>query len=535
MCNMRSAQEVSTSAKIKPKWYQSVIDDLEVAIVSVNAMRESLTMASGRQAKDFYTNANLHLKVNKALECKETIAKLSSENAKFAKMKDSNEEQLKKQLTDFFLQKAELEIERDQLINSLLEWKKRTKDELAEVRSQFKKLSNAAFCTKYGHIADLVINTKGVAEDIKLKSLPQIPVAAELRKKSNSELKVLADLTADKVIATQAANLINKFNGNESAYDFFFKISPAWLQVVDAEDLKKLEAQAKALAKEYFLAAEELDKHSKEIFAAINKQEVSVIASVKEKFNIITCRLKGFSSFFDKIKDVKHPQSQDLRVAIEKFAEIEATSTELKRFISEIQAKNSLLIKDYKYAGENFGVYRRASLQQFQKDIESCLTCISDLLTQVDSLIINAGNKIEAYKVRLAKESLLTLLEVAIEENLEFWHAQISSIWGSYAKVDGKISVPTGIANMVECLREARKENKSVDQKLLDLRDAAALRTQARPAFFAKRAENTTGSFYETLNFDLSYFSEHNLQQIQASLEAIKDVSGLKLDLRKAR
>lgn len=352
---------------------------------------------------------------------------------------------------------------------------------------------------------------------------------AKLKEKTLEDLIKLADKTGLGTLKNTGLYLLKDIEREERKARPLHEKLPENIKLLTDKDVQQsvLLAQAEKEISDYDLEGSRLQVSNKALYENLQKRKDDLYAKIDvaqfhldEAYNAITD--------ISAEEDAKKEMDYDCIIRFERLSRVH---DDVSRKIAEWRLEAISIVSDYIKADQQSGLDHSVLMHNFAHAIDvktkdltvgtkdhsakarlkmsigpsldndpKILSLIADKkghtsVSTVRSYIENNINIIGEAKYDLALTEMLGLIRIAIEENVNFWHEQIDSFWGSSSKI-GDVTVPNGISRMYEILN---KPLMSVQDKLRDIIGVASDKKSTHLGWFAKRSENTTDRFYQII------------------------------------
>ncbi len=261
---------------------------------------------------------------------------------------------------------------------------------------------------------------------------------------------------------------------------------------------------------------------------ALKAESIAAYKEADGKAIVLKTRIDGVFKLLNitKQKFDQANKEKDLK-RITLFEDLEAASQNYAPSLAEFEQEVMALKNHYALCDERFGLSHKE--KPFLNLATRYFSQLNKLFNAANATIRDNKQAIAQARIEQAQQELLGLWRVAIEKNVPFWSGQISSFWGSRAKIE-EVSVPNGIAQLYGKFQPTENQ-KSSEAVLLDCYKIVRAKTASiMPGFemFKIRSVSTTEAFYKVFSENLTLDGIKNLTlekvaAIKAALSMIED------------
>lgn len=543
---------VSSSEESKTEfphsWLKRENDDLNAALSQLSTSEASLSMLVDSDEDSYYTNAVLRKRIDKEDFGNKLLAQLITAKEHFKKIMVQNRLLAEQQQADNVAMEIELKRLKEQLIQDLIAWRKKQPGyRLMMAKEIFENIKVTAqgdndkimeAMEPFHDVISLMVGDDGSFSSIAPKhpeakqerdlASRRIPLAPEeLRAKTTSQLKVLASLTNDKMLEDSANGLDRQQHLFEESREHFIKHGPKELQSIDKDFVQKLDTQTKNLAREYLIVAQQLSKESHETYDAIMRDNWEVRKEIKKNLNTLKVAENNFIVALKRHK--KTPIEENAINLITRYAEFEAVTQRVEPKIGNLCEQSDKIVKRYQDAKDKFGVCPEERFRKAQRQTNK----LNRVFTEAEDDLRYYYGEVKDLELKLIKKSIIQLIRGAVENNLDFWHKQVSKIFGSKAKING-VTVPQGIASIYSILGSYDPKRNNEDEVLEQIYNVINKRLEHGKGFFARRTLETTNGFYKVMQDNINIKKLHEisadaLRNIRAEARKMRDSKGNRL------
>lgn len=320
-------------------------------------------------------------------------------------------------------------------------------------------------------IADLITwkekNTASVADRLKGKVdkqieevIAKIGTEESLRKKSSDELRDITKLiNNDTSLHQQAVKLCTASHFNDMNYRSTQPKAPE-LIAYNSGELIELNKILGGLTAKYQAAAKSLSIRSHEAFDVIAKEN----QKIKDEMRLAIDKInQAMNSFVQAKAEYKREAIFDnCQKMFHKYSKLNALVLDLKKLEKDYkkwEQKTHDILERYKRTKIKYGDCPTAEVAKTEGQLVQYNRELELLQRQVKSI------DIKALKVMYTTHNILCLIKSVIENNLDFWKAQVSFA-GSTTTIN-TVPVPNGISIIYEAVKSfdpkyVREENENI-------------------------------------------------------------------------